>query len=111
MKLFLGQMRRKYVNSTPYHSFLNLMIKLGEKIVVNARDQEGEVIVSFEDAGIGISLVHLQKVFEEFFQVKRGMKDKTPGERVLREPGRLRQGEALIVPLRFYFPPPDGNSR
>lgn len=49
------------------------------RIVVKAKADKELVTVSVEDTGIGIEPELLEKIFEEFFQVEGGTKDKTPG--------------------------------
>ncbi|OGO35997.1 MAG: hypothetical protein A2147_10690 [Chloroflexi bacterium RBG_16_57_8] len=51
----------------------------GGKISVESRREGEQIVISVTDTGIGIAAEHLQKVFEEFFQVKTGSTDKTPG--------------------------------
>ncbi|OGD18797.1 MAG: hypothetical protein A2W03_14975 [Candidatus Aminicenantes bacterium RBG_16_63_16] len=51
----------------------------GGEITIGAKEKDGELEVSVWDTGIGIAPEHLQKIFEEFFQIKSGMRDKTPG--------------------------------
>jgi len=51
----------------------------GGRISVRARQEDENVVISVEDTGIGIDSAHLEKIFEEFYQVTGGIKDKTAG--------------------------------
>jgi signal transduction histidine kinase len=46
---------------------------------VRAKLADKQLIVEVMDTGIGIAPENQQKVFEDFFQVKGDIKDKTPG--------------------------------
>ena len=46
---------------------------------MEAEKDKDKVIISVSDSGIGIASEHLSKIFEEFYQVKGGTLDKTPG--------------------------------
>ncbi len=51
----------------------------GGAITVEAgREGEG-LIITVADTGIGVAPEHQEKIFEEFYQVRGGVKDKTPG--------------------------------
>jgi len=49
------------------------------EIKIGVKEKEKEFEVSVEDTGIGIASEHIQKVFEDFYQVKGGTTDKTAG--------------------------------
>ena len=51
----------------------------GGVITVQADQKSEELIVSVEDTGAGISPENQEKIFDEFYQIKGDMKDKTPG--------------------------------
>ncbi|OGD18804.1 MAG: hypothetical protein A2W03_15010 [Candidatus Aminicenantes bacterium RBG_16_63_16] len=51
----------------------------GGRISVEARQEDKRVVISVQDTGIGIEPEHLEKVFEEFYQIVGGTRDKTPG--------------------------------
>lgn len=51
----------------------------GGRIKLGASCEDGKLAVAVTDTGIGISLEKQEKVFEEFYQVEAGLKDKTPG--------------------------------
>ena len=51
----------------------------GGAITVEAKQEGEELFISVADTGIGIDPEHQEKIFEEFYQVRGGMKDKTPG--------------------------------
>lgn len=51
----------------------------GGDIKLEAEIHPSRFIIRFKDTGIGIAPVHLDKVFEPFFQVRGGIRDKTPG--------------------------------
>ncbi|MBP1766286.1 MAG: two component system histidine kinase [Candidatus Aminicenantes bacterium] len=51
----------------------------GGAITLEAKGDGAGVVVSVADTGIGIEPSNHEKVFEPFFQVKSGTKDKTPG--------------------------------
>lgn len=51
----------------------------GGRITVKAKEEGEDIIISVSDTGIGISPDRQGKIFEEFYQVKGGMLDKTPG--------------------------------
>lgn len=48
-------------------------------ITVDARREKEELIISVADTGIGIAPEEREKVFQEFYQIRGEMKDKTPG--------------------------------
>jgi len=48
-------------------------------ITVSARRQDNDLSVSISDTGVGISQEELESIFDEFYQVKSGLQDKTPG--------------------------------
>ncbi len=49
------------------------------RITVGARREGAELIVSVADTGIGIAPEDQRKIFDEFYQVRSGTRDKTPG--------------------------------
>ncbi len=51
----------------------------GGRVIVRAKLADKQLIVEMEDTGVGIAPENQQKVFEDFFQVKSDIKDKTPG--------------------------------
>jgi len=51
----------------------------GGRIQLSASCEDEKLAVAVTDTGIGISLEKQEKVFEEFYQVEAGLKDKTPG--------------------------------
>jgi len=51
----------------------------GGHVTVRAKLEDKQLVVEVVDTGIGIALEHQEKVFEDFFQVKSDIKDKTPG--------------------------------
>ena len=51
----------------------------GGRIIVRAKVADKQLIVEVEDTGVGIAPENQEKVFEDFFQVKSDIKDKTPG--------------------------------
>jgi len=51
----------------------------GGAITVDARKEGEELIISVSDTGIGIAPEDQKKIFDEFYQVKSSMFDKTPG--------------------------------
>jgi len=51
----------------------------GGRISVRAKRDDEKVVISVADTGIGLEPDNLEKIFEEFFQVTGGIKDKTPG--------------------------------
>jgi len=48
-------------------------------ITVSARRQDNDLSVSISDTGVGIFQEELESIFDEFYQVKSGLQDKTPG--------------------------------
>ena len=51
----------------------------GGQVTVRVKLEGKQVIVEVMDTGIGIAPENQKRVFEDFFQVKRDIKDKTPG--------------------------------
>ena len=51
----------------------------GGVIELTSKQMAGELIISVTDSGVGISPEEQERVFEEFYQVDGGQKDKTPG--------------------------------
>jgi signal transduction histidine kinase len=51
----------------------------GGRIQLGASCEDEKLAVAVTDTGIGISLEKQEKVFQEFYQVEAGLKDKTPG--------------------------------
>ena len=51
----------------------------GGRIQLGASCEDGKLAVAVTDTGIGISLEKQEKVFQEFYQVEAGLRDKTPG--------------------------------
>jgi PAS domain S-box-containing protein len=51
----------------------------GGAITVEATREREELIISVADTGIGIAPEHQEKIFQEFYQVRSGVRDKTPG--------------------------------
>jgi signal transduction histidine kinase len=49
------------------------------RIVVGAILTADMLVISVEDTGIGIDPIHHDRIFEEFFQVQGGIRDKTAG--------------------------------
>ena len=48
-------------------------------ITVEAEKKDEDIFISVTDTGIGISVEDQKKIFDEFYQVKGGITDKTPG--------------------------------
>jgi PAS domain S-box-containing protein len=48
-------------------------------VTVEAKHNGEELVISVADTGIGIVSEHQEKIFEEFYQVRGGIKDKTAG--------------------------------
>jgi PAS domain S-box-containing protein len=51
----------------------------GGEIVLEAIDKGKEILISVSDTGVGIAPEDQTKIFDEFYQVKGGNRDKTPG--------------------------------
>jgi signal transduction histidine kinase len=51
----------------------------GGRIQLGASCEDEKLAVAVTDTGIGISLEKQKKVFQEFYQVEAGLRDKTPG--------------------------------
>ncbi len=51
----------------------------GGKIEVIAKQEREDLVISILDTGIEIAFENLDKIFDEFYQVKGGMTNKTPG--------------------------------
>jgi len=51
----------------------------GGCISVRAKLDNKQLVIEVEDTGIGIAPENQERVFEDFFQVKNNIKDKTPG--------------------------------
>lgn len=51
----------------------------GGRIQLGASCEDEKLAVAVTDTGIGISLEKREKIFEEFYQVEAGLRDKTPG--------------------------------
>lgn len=51
----------------------------GGVIVVEVARQAENVIISVRDTGIGITVEEQTKIFEPFYQIQSGLRDKTPG--------------------------------
>jgi PAS domain S-box-containing protein len=51
----------------------------GGAITLAAEQKEELIVISVEDTGIGIALEDQEKIFQEFYQVKGSIVDKTPG--------------------------------
>lgn len=51
----------------------------GGRIQLGASCEDEKLAVAVTDTGIGISLEKQEKVFQEFYQVEAGLRDKTPG--------------------------------
>jgi len=51
----------------------------GGAITIEADKKGEELIISVKDTGIGIAPVDQERIFEEFYQIKSSLADKTPG--------------------------------
>ena len=51
----------------------------GGSITVEVKQEPEDVIIGVSDTGVGIAPKDQEKIFDEFYQVKGGVKDKTPG--------------------------------
>jgi len=51
----------------------------GGRIEISARKNGRELLISVSDTGIGIAAEHQERIFDRFYQVQSGMRDKTPG--------------------------------
>ncbi len=51
----------------------------GGTITVEGKMEGKELIISVSDTGIGIASEEQERIFEEFYQIKGSLKDKTPG--------------------------------
>jgi|GEM_PF-6196840 len=60
-------------NAVKYHSERKL------KIIISTHLEEKNLMISFEDTGIGISKADMKHLFEKFYQVDQGMKRKVGG--------------------------------
>ncbi len=48
-------------------------------ISVGVQKEENKILICVEDTGVGIDPQYQDKIFEEFYQIKGGTQDKTPG--------------------------------
>jgi PAS domain S-box-containing protein len=51
----------------------------GGTVTLEAKNKDEELVISVSDTGVGIALNHQEKIFEEFYQIRGGIKDKTAG--------------------------------
>ncbi|MFC2070468.1 ATP-binding protein [Chloroflexota bacterium] len=49
------------------------------RVIMRVTKENNSLMIEIEDSGIGILLENQEKIFQDFFQVNSGTKDKTPG--------------------------------
>ena len=85
---------------------LNLLVNaykytpLHKQIRLAVFDEDGRVVITVQDNGIGIPRPALKKIFDPFFRVDNGLRGKAPGTglglAIVRHMVKLHEGEILV---------------
>ena len=85
---------------------LNLLVNaykytpLHKQIRLAVFDEDGRVVITVQDNGIGIPRPALKKIFDPFFRVDNGLRSKAPGAglwlAIVRHMVKLHEGEILV---------------